>query len=126
MRLCNVVLNALAAQGILFLFPEFLHTPGVFFNIYRKRQTKNLYAAGRDAQPSGEITDNAFALFRILQKEIHRQHFKYPDQPAIPGFENTEVDIYDGQATLQVVIRGREALRCTGLFAEDEFFYVQF
>ena len=43
---------------------------------------------------------------------------------AVPGADDAAVYVRDGQAALQVVICGREALRCAGLIAENQFFYV--
>lgn len=124
--LCNVVFDALPAQGIRLLLPESLHASGVFFYIHRQGQAKDLHAAGRDAQPCGKITDDALPLLCVLQEEVHWQDFKYADEPTIPRFDDSVINIRDWQTALQVVICGREGLRRAGLPAENEFFYVQF
>ena len=43
---------------------------------------------------------------------------------AVPGTDDAAVYVRDGQAALQVVICGREALRRSGLIFENDFFYV--
>ena len=123
-HLPDIILDALPAQGICFPFPKFLHPSGVVLHIHRLGQAQELYPAGRDAQPGGKAADDALPLRCVLQEEVHRQYLEQPYQPAIPRADHAAVYIRDGQAALQVLICGREALRRAGLRAEDEFFYV--
>ena len=93
-------------------------------HIHGLGQAQELYPAGRDAQPGGKAADDALPLRCVLQEEVHRQYLEQPYQPAIPRADHAAVYIRDGQAALQILICGREALRRAGLRAEDEFFYV--
>ena len=93
-------------------------------HIHGLGQAQELYPAGRDAQPGGKAADDALPLRCVLQEEVHRQYLEQPDHPAVPCTDHALIDIRDGQAALQVLICGREALRRAGLRAEDDLFYV--
>ena len=106
------------------MFPIRFHASGVFFDIYRHGQAQDLQIAGRDAQPGGEIADDTFTLLCVLKKKIHRQDFKYPDEPAVPGTDHALINISDRQTTLQIIVCGCEFFCRVCLRAEDQFFCV--
>ena len=63
-------------------------------------------------------------MMRSRSAVFCRKYLEQPDHPAVPCTDHALIDIRDGQAALQVLICGREALRRAGLRAEDDLFYV--
>ena len=111
---------------------------------YRRRKTSNPCAA-RIPEPAPRVTAVPSAAVRLRMLSfrlsdslpletgppvpffpipVSYTHLDVYKRQAIPRADHAAVYIRDGQAALQILICGREALRRAGLRAEDEFFYV--